>query len=78
MSIVDINNHINRCSDAQFRIKMPKVQPELTKLKLDKKGNVITRENASGESARAEKLEVLKSGTMKEAFQDLLMKHLDS
>ena len=80
MALVDINDHINRCSDAQFQVEksaIPKVQRERKKLKLDTKGNVLMKGKESGDTARAESLKVLKSGARKEAFEHLLLKHLD-
>ena len=77
MSIADINDHINRCSDAQFAEAKPKVLLEKKKLKLDTKGNV-RKESRDAASARAASLQCLrKEGATKQSFELLLMKHLD-
>ena len=77
MSIADINDHINRCSDAQFWPVAQKVlSPASKKLKIDVKGNVITKVKEL-ETARAESMKVLKEGPLKQSFESLLLKHLE-
>ena len=79
MSISDINEHIIRCSDAQYSFeKVPKEggNNNRKKLKLDTKGNVIMKVREL-DTDRAKSLEFLKGSEMKDTFEYLLLKHLD-
>ncbi len=80
MSLADINDHINRCSEAQIQAEKsasPKLPPHQKKLKLDVKGNVIWKEKEAKQKARAESMKMLEMDGTKEAFEYLLLKHLD-
>jgi len=88
MSLSDINDHINRCSDAQLNYEklqhhkdFSQSQIFLKKLKIDSHGNV---RKDTGEllidktAARRTSMESLKNnGELQSSFEYLLMKHLD-
>ena len=68
--MAEINEHINRCYDAQFVVEKRKVVHERKKLKLDTKGNVITKGKEFGDTTRSESLKCLQKGNTKEVVSN--------
>jgi len=85
MSLADINDHINRCSDAQLNYDKSQHMKDYTesenlrkKLKVDSHGNARKDVADSDKANRRQSMESLKkSGELRPSFEYLLLKHLD-